>query len=189
MKNRKFALILGMVLTVSCTLLGCGSKSDKKLEGPLVGEWAYIHDTETTAFEIKENGTAKLDGTSYDVSFDDKRITLTDKKGNAQSLLYVMNGDKNMFLYKISTYKYQGTDTPNGLIGVWIDTVNGNSSFEFTENGTFREDSYIPGYYTVNEAEGSILFVYNDMYEDTTIYYKLDGDILTVEYPWPMVKR
>lgn len=186
MKNRKFALLMCMVLVISFSLLGCG---EPKLSGPINGKWAYIHDTETTALEIKDNGTAVLDGQKYDCTYDDSVISLTDKNGNTQSLRYLTSGSDGIYLFKTSTYKYDGAGSPDGIIGVWVDTSNGKSSFEFTDNGTFREDSYIPGYYYPDSETGSILLVYNDHYEDTLIYYTIDGDTLTVEYPWPMVKR
>lgn len=185
MKFKKLALLLAMVLSFSFVLAGCG---EKKLEGSLVGRWFYIHDTENVALNIKADGTAILDGEKYDCSFDEEKIYLTDKKGIASGHRYTVEGEGQMYFYKTATYRYQGTEPQNGLIGVWVDIENGKSNFEFTADGTFREDSYIPGYYRVNEEDNSIFLVYNDMYYDTTIYFTLKDDLLIVDYPWPMVK-
>jgi hypothetical protein len=58
----------------------------------------------------------------------------------------------------------------------------------FTDKGTFLEDGYFPGYYTVDEANSTLKLVYNDQFEDTICYFRLEGDKLYIEYPWPMVK-
>ena len=60
-------------------------------------------------------------------------------------------------------------------------------SYEFTEKGTFYEDQNFPGHYQVDESDHSIKLMYNDQFEDTYLYYSLDGDVLTIEYPWSMV--
>lgn len=185
MKCKKLAILLSVMMVFGTILTGCG---DKVLTGKLNGKWAYIHDTKTAALTIKDNGKATLDKKNYTCEYDDDYIYLTDKNGNVQKNRYILEKEDSLLLYKTATYKYQGTGTSDGLIGVWIDTDNGNSSFEFTTEGTFREDSYMPGYYYVDEEAGSILLVYNDHYIDTTIYYSLDGDILTVDYPWTMTR-
>ena len=99
---------------------------------------------------------------------------------------FIPDGDQ-MLLYETAVYQYQGEGAPDGVIGNWKQ-VGGNLAFEFTENGTFREDYYSPGRYYVDEENGIIKLVYNDMYEDTYIFYSVDGDILSVDYPWPVVK-
>lgn len=189
MKIGKISVLLGMVLIIASTFAGCGSKSSgDKLEGPLNGKWSYIHDTETVALEIKDDGTAKLDDVSYDCTYDESAVVLTDKKGTKTNHRYYTEGEDKLYFYKISTYRYQGEGKPDGLVGVWVDVANGNSSFEFTSEGTFREDSYIPGYYIPNVEKNSIQLVYNDHYEDTIIYYTLKDDCMIVEYPWLMVR-
>lgn len=184
MKTGKKVILLSMAISLVLMIAGCG----KKLDGPLNGKWSYIHDTESVAFEVKNNGTAILDGKKYSCTYNNETISLTSKDGESLNLRYLTDGDDKFYLYKISQYEYQGEKTSDGIVGKWVDTENGRSSFEFTENGTFCEDSYIYGYYFQNEESGSVLFVYNDHYEDTLIFYSLDGNVLTVEYPWPMVK-
>lgn len=185
MRPRKIALLLCSVLLVAFLFSGCGTP---KLQGEMVGKWYYIYDTEKVGMNIKENGTAVLDGEKYECSFDSDRIYLKDKKGYTQGYRYSVEGQGQIYLYKPAIYRYQGAETQNGLVGVWVDTENGRSNFEFTAEGTFREDSYIPGYYSVDEENGTIKLVYNDQYYDTTIYYTIKDDCLMVEYPWPMVK-
>lgn len=183
MNRRRFAASLCVFILTVVSLAGCGTKATSKLDG----KWSYIYDTEKTALKISGD-KAVFDGKSYAYSLDDEKIYLKDSKGNTQDLRYKEAGEDGIYLYKESTYEYQGEGSPNGLLGVWLDVSNGNSSFEFTDQGTFKEDSYIPGYYSVDDANGTISFVYNDHYEDTTIYYSLDGNKLIVEYPWPMVR-
>ena len=99
---------------------------------------------------------------------------------------FVPDGENQKLLYETFVYEYTGEGEPSGVLGTWQE-VNGNLSFEFTDKGTFREDYYSPGYYSVDEENGVIKLVYNDHYADTYIYYKLDGRFLTVDYPWPVV--
>lgn len=185
MKRKRIALLVSLILIFTFVMAGCG---ETKLQGDLVGKWYYIHDTEHVGMNIKADGTATLDGQKYDCDFDADKIYLTDRKGYTEGHRYSVEGEGQIYLYKTATYKYQGTEPQNGLIGSWVDIENGNSNFEFTAEGTFREDSYIPGYYTVNEQDGSILLVYNDMYYDTKIFFSIKDDFLIVDYPWPMVK-
>lgn len=186
MKKRKILLTVFLMLVLVLTFGACGGAA--KLSGPINGKWYYIHDLENVGLSIRDNGTAVLDGRKYDCSYDSGKIHLADKSGT-QDLRYILEGENQMYLYKTAVYKREGIGTSDGLIGLWIDEANGHSNFEFTAEGTFREDSYIPGYYSVNESEGSILLVYNDQYYDTTIYFTLEGDELTVEYPWAMVRQ
>ena len=96
------------------------------------------------------------------------------------------NGDK-LYIYEQTTYKYDGEGEPEGLIGQWS-CAEKKWKFEFTDDGTFMEDGYFPGYYIVDEAEGSFKLIYNDRFEDTVCYYNITGDELLLEYPWCMVK-
>ena len=87
----------------------------------------------------------------------------------------------------MSTYEYKDEGTPDGIIGNWYNAEK-KWSFEFTSSGTFKEDGYFPGYYTLGEDGTSISLVYNDHFLDSTLYYSIDGNQLTLEYPWPMVE-
>lgn len=159
---------------------GCGTNANVK---NIAGEWAYIHDTETAAFIVKENGKAVLDKVSYTADADDTFITLKASDGSEEKLRYVLDKD-GMLLYKNTVYRLEGVN-PSGIIGTW---KHDKWSFEFTEDGTFQEDGYFPGYYTVDEAEKTIKLVYNDHFEDAILYYEIVGDELRLQYPWRMVK-
>ena len=39
-----------------------------------------------------------------------------------------------------------------------------------------------------DEEAGTIKLMYDDPIEDTLLYYSIDGDDMTIDYPWPMVK-
>ena len=148
-------------------------------------EWAYIHDRKTTILSLSDNGKAVFEGEKYSYTLENDILTLTDGDGNATSMRFIPDGDQRL-LYETVVYEYKGEGQPDGVIGYW-QQVDGYLSFEFTENGTFREDYYSPGYYFVDEENGIIKLVYNDMYDDTYIYYSIDGNTLTVDYPWPVV--
>lgn len=188
-KVEKMRKVRFLALTLAASILalsfaGCGYED--KGDG-LSGKWAYIHEPEKTAFKVDaEKHTAVLDGEKYSCEYDSEFITLTDKKGNVLNMRYEKD-DEDILLYKIQTYTYEGTPTPGSLFGVWSDPANA-WSFEFTEDGTFREDGYFPGYFFADEEEGVIKLAYNDHFEDVYLYYTIDGDKLTVLYPWRMVR-
>ena len=168
-------------LSVMLILLMTGCSKEVTTE-----EWAYIHDATTTVLALSDNGTAVFNGKNYSYKLEDDILTLTDKDGYVARMRFIPDGDQYL-LYQTYRYEYKGEGKPDGIIGYWQE-INGNLSFEFTDNGTFREDYYSPGYYSVDEENGIIKLVYNDMYADTYIYYTLDGNILTVDYPWPVVR-
>ena len=147
--------------------------------------WAYIYEPDKEAFRMYKNGKAVLDGTDYTYIKDEQYITLKDKDGVETKMRYEMDKDQ-MLIYKRAVYQYAGEEEQNGLIGTW--KAENGWSYEFTDNGTFREDAYFPGYYMVDEENSRIKLAYNDHFYDTYIYYSLDGDKLTVDDPWPMMK-
>ena len=167
-------------------LSGCGSGVELSPEASAIqGSWAYIHSKDFESLLLKDNGKAVFENEKYTYDCDGTYLTLTASDGTELKMRYVLE-DGTLNLYKSSTYTYSSVVKPDGVVGVWEDPDD-HWSYEFTENGTFREDKYFTGYYTVNYADGTIKLVYNDQFEDTTIYYSIDGYELTVEYPWPMV--
>ncbi len=179
MKKIKNYVALALMLVMCFCMVGCGEKD------AFYGSWAYTHDTETPVMIFKSGNKVIYKGVTYEY-VDNGGVLALSTKDETLNLRYVFDGD-TMYVYEHMTYFYQGDGDADGLVGYWLGE-NGRSSYEFTDQDTFREDSYIPGHYTVNEEEHSIKCVYNDHYYDTVIYYELDGNVLKVEYPWPMVK-
>lgn len=176
--------LLGITAAAILLLAGCGPKAD--LSAPaqtLCGKWAYIHDETTTVLQLKDDGKAVFHEEKYTWDCDGEFISLTDNKGTATALRYAWD-DQDIYLYEQTIYTCQGTH--DGLIGKWVSEKD-HWSFEFTTNGTFDEDGYFPGHYSVDEAAGTFRLAYNDPFEDTTCYYQINGDELLVEYPWHMV--
>ncbi|MBP5604316.1 MAG: hypothetical protein J6X60_02060 [Ruminiclostridium sp.] len=178
MKIRKFLLFPVYAVIIILCLCSC-----EKKPGTLES-WAYDYEPTVEALRLCDDGTAVFDGTAYTYTKDDSHIILTDNSGQVQNMRYVTDGD-GIVIYKIKTYILAGTAGHNGVIGIWNEN---NSSFQFTDKGTFLEDNVFPGHYFVDEEQGTIKLCYNDPFEDTIFYYSLDGDDLRVEYPWPMVK-
>ena len=166
---------MAVLFTTACT---------REDENPLVGKWAYIYEKETPAFVVKSSGKAILDGVEY--KYEDKGgfISLDDGNGNVTDLRYEFDKDQ-LLLYKRSTY-FRESDEASGLVGFWRNE-NGSWSFEFTEEGTFREDEIFQGYYFVQDDGKSIKLAYNDHFVDSYIYYELSGNVLSIEYPWQFV--
>ena len=174
------------VLLVLLLLAGCAKPAAlSPAEQALVGEWAYDHDSKTAVLVLKQDGSAKYDGAKYDrFAYDGERLTLTASDGTAQTIRCTHDGEGLLF-YRSTVYEREsGSD---GLPGVWHDSAD-NWTFEFTNTGGFMEDGYFPGTYTVDEDAGSFRLHYaGGQLDDTVCYYTLDGDTLTVEYPWRMV--
>ena len=173
--KRVLALLCAVV--VGCAALtGCGKKATE--------QWAYIHDTETPALSFYEDGSAsfnKAKYTSYEIT--DKVIRLTDKKGDVTEYEYYDDGETR-YVYDDVTYDYSMGEDSSQLIGVW---TRGESSYQFTDKGTFMEDGVFPGYYRVQD-DGTIRLIYNDPFQDTILKYRLEGGKLIINYPWPMIK-
>ncbi len=182
MKLKKIVTLLCAVSIIAVIFVGCGDNSSK---GHLDGKWAYNHEPKKTALKI-DGDTAVLDGEKYSCSYDDEYVILTDKSGNTVKHRYYMDGEDLLF-YKMTSYRYALEGEPDDFIGYWEN--DSNWSFEFTEDGYFREDGYFPGMYVADNEKHSIMLMYNDSFQNTYIYYSLEGNVLTVEYPWKMVKR
>ncbi len=178
MKIRKFLLFPVYAVLIILCLCSCDKKSNT------LESWAYNYEPAAEALKLCDDGTAVFDGTAYTYTKDDSHIILTDSSGQVQNMRYVTDGD-GIVIYKIKTYVPAADFEHNGVIGIWYEN---NSSFQFTDKGTFLEDNVFPGHYFVNEEQGTITLCYNDPFEDTVFYYSLDGDNLRIEYPWPMVK-
>ena len=89
-----------------------------------------------------------------------------------------------MTLYEESTYTRSGEG--EGVVGNWL---QGNGwSYVFTDSGEFSEENIFFGHYTVDEKKSRIKLMYDEPMEDAYLYYTLNGDKLTVAYPWPMVR-
>ncbi|WP_141107752.1 hypothetical protein [Butyrivibrio sp. YAB3001] len=168
-------ILASAVLIVSIfSLTGCGKKTES---------WAYAHEPGEEVLSLYDNGKAFYKGNEYKYTKDDTYITLKDSN-ETQSLRYVMQDDK-MLLYEKSIYHLESGDLDDGIFGVW--TQENGWSYQFSEEGRFSEDNIFFGKYTVDEKEHSIRLMYDDPIEDAYLYYAIDGDSMTIEYPWPMV--
>lgn len=194
------ALIGIMLLLTGCgnnkaetSNVGIGSNADALFNNELsedvpdiCGSWGYIYDKETAVAVFYENGTARYEGKDYSYVNDNQFIWLKDAGGEMICLRYIPD-DEGIYLFKSTTYTFSGEGKPNGLVGEWSCTEK-NWSFTFTNTGTFLEDGYFPGSYTVDSEKSTFSLMYKDDFEDTTCYFQLDGNQLIIEYPWRMVK-
>lgn len=188
MNAKKKILIIPTILFFLLALSGCGKKENVNLSQQakeICGEWAYIHEKGETVAEFRSDGTAVYEGEKYTFDCDDSYVYLTDKNEQTTKLRYQMDSD-GIYLYKNTVYTYTGDKEPEGIVGRW-ECEEMKWSFEFTEEGTFLEDGYFPGNYTVNEEDSSVKLIYGDKFEDTVFYYSLEDDRLIMEYPWKMV--
>lgn len=164
-------------------LAACGSRDMSPEERALCGSWAYSHDPDTAVLTLKKSGRAVYEDTRYDYTVDGQFLLFLSGQGETLALRYRME-DGGMTLYIPSEYECE--DTPESLMGFWECGAR-NWTFEFSADGTFREDSVFTGNYAADEENGTLTLRYSDYFEDTVCYYTLAGDRLTVEYPWRMV--
>jgi len=182
MRKRMTALLLAAVLCLACSL---GALAEKDM--PLLGSWAFGHEPETVVLQVSEDGTASYLGEVYTwEKEEDGRILLKDAEGGELPLRYMVGEDQTV-LYRRTVY-HRGKDVEGqgGLIGIWEGEDDG-SSFVFTPAGYFLEDNTFSGNFMIDEAQGTFLLHYGDLFADTLCYFSVDeNDLLTVEYPWPI---
>lgn len=190
MKITKFLSTSVAIVLMLLLMTACGkNEKDTAISNEalgICGSWAYIHDKETAIAVFREDGTAQYEDKDYSFDCDSQFIELKDPNGETTQLRYVLD-DEGMYLYSNNTYTFCGEGDPNGLVGEWS-CEEKKWSYSFTEAGTFNEDGFFPGYYTVDDENSTFKLVYNDHFEDTVCYYRLEENNLHVEYPWRMVK-
>ena len=172
----KTALLAAAISFAMVICTGCGAVTEK---------WAYSHEPDKEIIALSDNGKAEYKGEKYTYTRDDNYISLKDGSGNEEKLRYVLDGDQ-MTLYEKSMYHFNGEKDTEGIVGNWIQ--DNGWSYEFTGDGKFSEENIFFGRYTVDEENSCIRLMYDDPIEDAYLYYSLDGDLLTIDYPWPMVK-
>jgi hypothetical protein len=179
------AVVIMLLMMTACDKNENGiAKSNEAQE--IWGSWAYIHDKETAIAEFREDGTAQYEGKEYFFECVSMFIKLTNSDGETIQLRYELD-DEGMYLYSNNTYTFSGEGEPDGLVGEWS-CADKNWSYSFTEAGTFMEDGYFPGNYTVNDEDSTFKLVYNDQFEDTVCYFQVKENKLQIEYPWRMVR-
>jgi hypothetical protein len=190
MKKNNYLPTFLVIMLMLLMMTACGkSKNDDAISDEtkaVCGSWAYIHDKETAIAVFHKDGTAEYEDEDYTFECDSQYIKLKSSDGETKQLRYQLD-DEGMYLFSNNTYTYSGEGVPTGLIGKW-ECKEKNWSYEFTESGTFLEDGFFPGYYTVDDQNSTFKLVYNDQFEDTVCYFSLEGDKLRIEYPWRMVK-
>lgn len=179
MKNLKKTSIILALIMVMLIPTGCGSAN--KIES-----WAKDYEPSEEYLALYDNGKAVCEGKNYTYVKDDDSITLTDKDGNSVDHRYYMDSDKMVF-YIASVYDYKGDGAPEGIVGNW---ESGRNIFRFTSEPSleFSEEDIFYGHYSVDKDNSSIKLMYSDPIPDVTLYYSLDGNKLTIDYPWPLVK-
>ena len=177
MKKYLRLALTALIITVSLMMGGCGAKVTTE-------KWAYDHEPDKEILSLSSNGKAVYKETGYTYTKDDSYIDLKDNSGNTTDLRYLIDGEK-MIVYETSTYYRDGGETKDGIYGVW--KQDNGWLFRFTKDGQFSEEDFFSGSYRINKDEQSIKLMYSDPIPDAILYYSLDGDSLTIEYPWPMV--
>lgn len=181
MSLKKLPVLACTMLLLFVLLAACSGENS---ESSYKGDWSYTYEKKEPALLVKNGGKAKLDGKKFTYTEENGILKLENKDGDLAFAKFKNDGDKrHIFLYKHTIYTGDNND---GLIGKW---KSGKWSFEFTADGTFLEDGYFPGYYSVDEVNSAIVLIYNDQFENTIVPYELKGNKLILDYPWEMVKK
>jgi len=167
-------MLLLLVLLVACN--GNNSESSYK------GNWSYSYEPKEPALLVKNGGKAKLDGKTFKYTEENGILKLENKAGDLAFAKFKNDDKKHIFLFKHTIYTATKND---GIIGKW---KSGKWSFEFTAEGTFLEDGYFPGYYSIDEEKSVIVLIYNDQFDNTIVPYELKDNKLILDYPWEMRK-
>ena len=178
-------------LTALLTLMMCFAFLSTALaedEMPLIGEWAFDYEPETTVLKVETDGRAWYRGKEYHWEDQETFLAMTDTDGNTMNLRYTVTEEKKV-IYPQTRYKRgKEVEGQGGLIGIWEGAEDG-SNFVFTPAGYFLEDSSFTGNFMMNAEEGTFLLHYGDVFADTTCYYSITDEILTVEYPWTIIEK
>jgi hypothetical protein len=199
MNVKRLVLLLLCIASLSMVAMtGCkkDGKDKEKYDPELISErWAFSHERDKAVMIFFKDGTAAFDGVMYkSYEMTDSFIRFTAEDGTVTEMRFYegkdFDGEEKRYVYRKAYYKLVPDlltgDSP--VIGYWAGYgPNEGLSFQFTDKGTFYEDETLPGHYFVND-DGSILLNYDGYLSNTLIYYTIDGDMMTVDYPWAMVK-
>lgn len=175
-----------LVSLLLCVLSGSCAEGEE--ECPLLGEWAFDYEPETAVFRLEEDGTAWYKNQTWVWKDQTGFLLLTDSEGSELRLRYLAEEQKTVIYQQTSYHRGKAVEGQGGLIGIW-EGVSDGSTFVFTPAGYFLEDSAFSGQFLNNSEEGTFLLHYGEVFEDTLCYYSIsDDEILTVEYPWPIVR-
>ena len=176
MRLKHFVLTAALVILMPL-LAGCQTTTE---------EWAYVHEPEEEVLSLSSDGKAVYKDIEYTYTKDDSYIHLKGKSSEDLDLRYVIDGDK-MILYEKAEYFREGGNTEDGVFGLWMQE-NRRNLFQFNKDGKFSEENIFFGHFGLDQDNGIIKLMYDEPMQDAILYYTLDGDTLTIEYPWPMVK-
>ena len=183
-KKRGPLSVLPLLLVLFLCLYG--TTLAEKQASPLLGEWAYAYEPDVSVLLVSADGTARFQDQAWRWEDTDGFLRLTSDEGTEMTLRYAIT-DKEICIYPRTAYRRgKEVEGQGGLIGIW-EGIQGGSNFVFTPAGYFLEDSAFSGNYVSDPEKGQFLLHYGDAFADTLCYYTIEDDILTVEYPWPVV--
>ena len=155
---------------------------------PLLGDWAFDYEPAAAVLTVKDDGTACWNGADFTWEDDGSFLLLKDQAGETASLRYlVKEGRVQVFL--AGTYTRTAKDRDEEIFGAWKKDGSYGNSFIFEKDMRFMEDGTFVGTFSLDEEAGTFTLKYQPaIFEDTTCYFTREGDSMTVEYPWTVVK-
>ncbi|MBQ6661892.1 MAG: hypothetical protein IJM57_10845 [Lachnospiraceae bacterium] len=157
--------------------------------------WAETTERGKAFMIFYKDGSAMYDGKNYkSYEVTDTAIRFTSEDGKVTTVLYYdetsKSGELRKNVYRTATYTFVSSalneKCDGTLIGLWESPEN-HWSFQFTKSGVFLEDEILPGHYYVND-NGTVRLSYDGHLPESLLYYHVDGNVLTVDYPWPLVE-
>ncbi len=183
---RKPAFVL---LLIVCLILASCSAETITGVSPLLGDWAFDYEPETSVLLVREDGTAVFNGGEYTWEDDGQSLYLKNQTGETEPLRYTDQDDR-VQIYLHSTYTRTAKDTDDAIYGAWIKDGSPKSSFVFEKDGRFMEDGVFVGRFEVDREAGTFTLIYEPSYfADTTCYFVQNVDSMSLEYPWTIVGK
>lgn len=174
------APILLLILVCLCFLLPMAMAEEASLPA---GAWAYPDEPGKSVLQVEEDGRILFENEVYHYRVEDGIGYLQPENAEKPALRIVLE-DGNLILYRQLTYtRYKEDKTGEGFYGAWTCTTGG-SYFIFKDNGQFLEDGVFAGTFVRDDDEGSFTLTYDGPFEDTKCFFRFDGEVLTVAYPW-----
>ena len=163
---------------------GCGAEEPCRL----LGDWAFDYEPAETVLTVREDGSAFWNGEAFTWEDDGTFLLLSKEEGEVLPLRYLAEEDK-VRVFLTGTYTRTAKDKDEEIFGAWKKDGSYGSAFVFEKDMRFMEDGTFVGTFELDEEAGTFTLKYQpDIFEDTTCYFIREGDRMTVEYPWTVVK-
>ncbi len=177
--RRAAGILLALAVLALC--LPCAAEQ----ACPLIGRWTFPG-LDEVVLRVEADGTAVYQGQAFDWTDRGDALELVSADGTVTVLRY-LSDESGMWIWPATVYARTEGDAGSGLTGAWSVPETPRVSFVFRADGTFVEDTVFTGTWTADEEAGTFRLDYGGMFDPVVCRWSIEGDRLTVEYPWQLV--